>query len=49
MGLTSIFRDHLADLSGISDEPLTVSEVVQKAFINVTRTGTEAAAATFGK
>ncbi|XP_066245968.1 antichymotrypsin-2-like isoform X3 [Euwallacea similis] len=45
LGLKNVFSDS-ANLSGISSEPLKVSEVVQKAFINVTRSGTEAAAAT---
>ncbi|XP_066145866.1 antichymotrypsin-2-like isoform X2 [Euwallacea fornicatus] len=45
LGLKQVFS-RTADLSGISREPLMVSAVVQKAFINVTRSGTEAAAAT---
>ncbi|XP_066151205.1 antitrypsin-like, partial [Euwallacea fornicatus] len=45
LGLKKVFSDS-ADLSGISSEPLTVSQVIQKAFINVTKSGTEAAAAT---
>uniref|UniRef100_A0AAR5Q3R8 Serpin domain-containing protein n=1 Tax=Dendroctonus ponderosae TaxID=77166 RepID=A0AAR5Q3R8_DENPD len=45
LGLTTIFSES-ADLSGIASEPLMVSEVLQKAFINVTTTGTEAAATT---
>lgn len=49
LGVTDLFNEAAADLSGISGERgLFVSEVAQKAFINVTVTGVEAAAATTG-
>lgn len=46
MGLGNMFSD--ADFSGLleSKEPLVVSKVIQKAFIEVNEEGAEAAAAT---
>ena len=43
-GLDILFKN--PDLSGISDRPLVVGEVLQKAFIEVAEEGAEAAAAT---
>ncbi|XP_076653179.1 antitrypsin isoform X5 [Halictus rubicundus] len=45
IGLTDMFTDH-ANFSGIADAPLTVSKVIQKAFIEVNEEGSEAAAVT---
>lgn len=43
--MAEMFSDR-ADLSGITDEPLVVDEVVQKSYIEVNEEGSEAAAAT---
>ena len=43
LGITSIFH---GGLQGIADGPLMVSDVIQKAFIEVDETGSEASAAT---
>ncbi|KAJ8985668.1 hypothetical protein NQ317_015165 [Molorchus minor] len=50
LGVRKVFDPQQSDLSGLSSnhKNLFISEVIQKAFINVTEEGTEAAAATAG-
>lgn len=45
MGIVDIFNQN-ANFSGMSNEPLIVNEVIQKAFINVDEFGCEAAEVT---
>ena len=45
MGMTDAFSDK-ADFSGISDEKVNISDVIQATFVNVDEEGTEAAAVT---
>ncbi|HEY4417062.1 MAG TPA: serpin family protein [Verrucomicrobiae bacterium] len=46
LGLKRIFDGNTADFSEMADEPLFVSEIKQKSFVEVNETGTEAAAVT---
>lgn len=49
MGVEEMFIPGKADLSGISPEPLCVSKIVHKAFVEVNEEGTEAAAGYMSK
>jgi serpin B len=46
LGMRQAFSDRSADFSAMADEPLFVSEVKQKSFVDVNEEGTEAAAVT---
>jgi serpin B len=46
LGMRQAFDFHSANFSAMADEPLFVSEVVQKSFVEVNEEGTEAAAVT---
>ncbi|MGA2241996.1 MAG: serpin family protein [Verrucomicrobiota bacterium] len=48
LGMRQAFDFHSADFSAMADEPLFVSEVKQKSFVEVNEEGTEAAAVTTG-
>lgn len=45
MGLKAMFED-TADFTGMTDTPVKVSKVIQKAFLEINEEGSEAAAAT---
>ena len=45
MGMTDAFSEK-ADFSGLSDEKVSISDVIQATFVNVDEEGTEAAAVT---
>lgn len=46
LGMKAAFNDKKADFSGVFSEPHRISEVRQKAFVEVSEEGTEAAAVT---
>lgn len=46
MGLTDAFQANTADFSSASQEPVFLSDVIQKTFIDLNEHGTSAAAAT---
>jgi serpin B len=48
LGMKQAFDFHAADLSGIADHGLFISDALQKAFVDLNEEGTEAAAVTFG-
>ena len=43
LGMTKMFKPGMADFRGVSNIPLYVSEVMEKALIEVDETGTKAA------
>lgn len=51
MGISDIFDSSKADLSGLLESrvPVSVSDAIHKAFIEIDEDGTEAAAATASK